>query len=186
MGFRNTAFVGLALLANACASASPDPVIEMTASPPPSVTGTGSGTEIRYDRDTHIDEGSVLADISRVWQALPRAFSDLRVPIGEVDPVAHTVRSGSFKAPRQMATKQLSDFLDCGYSLSGPRVRLWEVNMDVLSAVRSDGEGKSRLATTITANARPRDGTSTSPVPCNSKGVLERLILEQVRERSRA
>jgi hypothetical protein len=178
--------IGLALAGTACASAAPDPVIDVSASPPPSVTGTGSGTEIRYDRETHIEEGAVLADFSKVWQALPRAFSDLRVPIGEVDPVAHTVRSGFFKAPGQMATKQLSDFLDCGHSLTGPRVRLWEVSMDVLAAVRSDGEGKSRVATTITASARPRDGTSTSPVPCNSKGELERLILEQVRERTRA
>jgi hypothetical protein len=185
MRIRIIPVVGLVMLASACASASRDPVIDVAASPPPTVTGTGSGTEIRYDRDTHVAEGPVLADLSVVWQALPKALADLRVPVGEVDPGAHTVHSGFFKAPRQMATKQLSDFLDCGYSLEGPRVRLWEVNMDVLSAVRADGQGKSRLATTITASARPRDGTSTSPVPCNTKGELEKLILEQVRERSR-
>jgi hypothetical protein len=181
-----TSIAGLALAAGACASAGPDPVIDVAAGPPPTITGTGSGAEIRYDRDTHIEEGAVLADLSRVWQALPRALSDLRVPVGAIDPAAHTVHSGFFKAPQQMATKHLSDFLDCGYSLSGPRVRLWEVNMDVLSAVRADGEGKSRMGVTITASARPRDGTSTAPVPCNTKGELERLIIEQVRERSRA
>jgi hypothetical protein len=182
-----TALVAASLpFAFACATKSTTPVIDTMAAPPPTVSGSGSGAEIRYERDTHISEGAVLADMATVWKALPRSWSDLSIPVGETNTGNHTVRSGFFKAPQKMGSKSLGDFLDCGYSMAGPRVLMWQVQMDILSAVRADESGHSRLATTITANAKPRDGTSTGAVPCSSKGELERLILEQVKENTRA
>jgi hypothetical protein len=170
----------------ACGTGQTSSVIESAAGPPPAVVGQGSGMDIRYDRDGGAIDGVVEAPAARVWDMLAVAWTDLQIPVGSVDARSHSLTSGVFKPPSRMAAKRLNEYLDCGYSLAGPRVSLWEVRMEVVSAIRAEEGGRTTVATAITANARPRDGSNTASVPCNSLGNLERLVIAQVRERTRS
>jgi hypothetical protein len=92
------------------------------------------------------------------------------------------LESGTFRGPESIVGKPLADFIDCGYARAGPRVRLWQVSIDVTSTVRPDSAG-ARVATRVVASARARDGTSSGAVACSSRGVLERIIAGNVRVR---
>ena len=178
-GFPVTA--ALALVVVACGPSRP-PAISTAPQTPPGVTPSASGgAEIRLQRDVFVDEDVVDGPMLDVWKVLPKAWADAMVPVGETNTATKTLRSGTFRAPSKIVGKPLSDFLDCGYSISGPRVTMWDVRMDVTTAVLADSPTKTRVATVVNGTAKPRDGSSTAAVGCTSRGELERIILGNIR-----
>jgi len=175
--------VAAAIFLTAMACSTQAPGIETSPGPRPGVLPTGSGAEINLARDSYVDEDVVPGSVADVWRVLPVAWGDAQVPVNSANTAQRTLRSGSFKAPSRIVGKSLSDFFDCGYSISGPRVTLWEVTVDVASAVLPDSAGMSRVATMVNASARPRDGSSTGSVACTSRGELERIIVGNVKVR---
>ncbi len=175
----STALMAAAFL-GACAPGGP--AVNEGPTPPPTVTVSGTGAEITLARETAINEMIIDEPIADVWRVLPNAWQDAMVPIARVNNATRTLQSGSFRAPSKIVGKPLSDYFDCGYTMAGPRVTLWQVMLDITGMVRPDSAG-ARVVTRIDALARPRDGTSTSPVSCSSRGELERIITGNVRVR---
>ncbi len=166
----------------ACASPR-TPAISDSPELPPRVMGGVGGTDVRISADREAVEGSVDAAADQVWRVLPLAWSDSRVKEGEPDATTRSLRSGLFRVPRRIAGKPLADFFDCGFTISGPRVNLWDVYIDVVTSAVAESAVRTRVATIISVSAKPRDGSSTSAVLCTSKGELERIILGNVRSR---
>jgi hypothetical protein len=69
--------------------------------------------------------------------------------------------------------------------MTGLRADNWDVTVEVVTGLRQENPARTRVATLITAVARPREGTSNSPVSCQSKGELERMIVRQLAEHTR-
>ena len=180
---RVQAMVAVAIILTASACSAGTSGIQTAAGPRPGVQPTGSGAQINLARDSYVDEGTVPGSVADVWRVLPMAWGDALVPVNSANTAQRTLQSGYFKAPSRIVGKSLSDFLDCGYSISGPRVTLWEVTLDVQSAVLPDSAGLSRVATMVNASAKPRDGSNTGSVSCTSRGELERIILGNVKVR---
>ena len=166
----------------ACGPSARAPVIQPGAEPPPVVlTGPGS-TDVRTSPDVRAVEGVVPVPLDTAWMRLPAAWDALGIPVRQADPRGVTLRSDRFRARSNMGGAPMRENVDCGYSMAGPRADLWDVYLNVTSALRPEGgPDNTRISSVITASARPRDGSGTQPVTCTSTGRLERLIVERIR-----
>jgi hypothetical protein len=172
-----TAFV--ALLIAGCASAKPRPVLERGAEAPPGIITSNTGAEVRLESEARAIEGLVNAPMDSVFRRLSPVWQAFRIPIKQADPRTGTLKSDRFRAPAGMTSWPMHENFDCGYAAAGPRADLWDLYLDITTAMRATPEG-TRVSTMITASARPRDGTGTQPVPCASMGKLERNIVQRL------
>lgn len=177
------AVISLGLFVAACAASSPS--TEPGPQLPASVQGTSTGMEVRLNRDDRAVGDVVSLTREEAWNALVGTYRELEVPIdarGSGDGVITTER---FRAPRRLLDQPLSTYMDCGSSIDGPRVRMWQVTARLVSELEEVDDGVL-VSTRLTASARPRDGNSTSPIGCSSTGALEREIVRLVGEGAEA
>ena len=127
------------------------------------------GTEIR---------AAVLFPAVLVWQELPRAYSDLAIPIETLDP-AHRFLSGAVTVRRTFANKPLSHYFDCGSTVMGPNANAYNVRIRVQTQVDSVGSAEAIVRTLVSSTAASDGGIT---VRCASRGDLERLIVDRISE----
>ncbi len=177
----------LIMATGACASAPAQPVIKEAPQTPPAILSSGAdngtGTEVRLSSDIRSIEGEILAPRDSVWSALPAMWQALGIPVASIDRARGTLRSGRFRAPHSLGGKSLRELVDCGYSVTGPRADIWEVSMEIMTVVQPANSARTRIATQIISDARPRDGTSTQGVSCGSLGELERTLAQRLQQR---
>jgi hypothetical protein len=172
----------LALVAPGCAARTA-PAVQPAAGAPPAVVSDRSGADIRYARDVITAEVEIRANPVAVWQALALVHHQLELPIAEANAREGVMRSGRFRAPRRIDGQRLATFLDCGSTMTGLRTENSDVYVEMTSVVREGADGSSRVATSVLATARNREGTSTAAVPCTSTGALEKRVATLLRER---
>lgn len=166
----------------ACGSAQQPGVVESAPQPPAAVYVAGDGVDVRLSAAGRTIEDVVYAPAVEAWPALLQAFETLDIPIAEQDDRNYIVRSRGHRMARQVDGKRRSELLDCGSTMTGLRADSWDVTIEIVSALRQENPARTRVATLITAVARPREGTSNSPVSCQSNGELERIIVRQLAE----
>lgn len=137
---------------------------------------------IDYDIASKVEgseaRAAVLFPAARVWEALPRVYSDLAIPVETHDP-AHRLIVGVASARRVFANKSLSHFLDCGSTVMGPNANSYNVRLHVQTQVDSVGAAEASVRTLVTPTAASDGGIT---VRCASRGDLERLIVDRVSE----
>jgi hypothetical protein len=132
------------------------------------IASTAEGTEIR----------SVLQfSAADAWQAVPRVYADLSVPVESLDP-AHRLLSGVASARRVFASRPLSRLVDCGSTLMGPNADSYNVRLRLQIQVDSTGPAESRVRTLVTSTASSDGGIT---VRCSSTGQLERTLIDRLR-----
>ncbi len=120
---------------------------------------------------------SVDLSAQLVWDALPKAYNALTIPTTSVDNAKRSI-SGEATANRQYLRRSVSQYLDCGSSITGSNADSYPVRLSLQSRVDSLAPGTSRLHTRLEAIASTNSGTKR----CSSSGVLEHLIAAQVKE----
>jgi hypothetical protein len=173
------------LLAIACGSTQQTAVMEPAPQQPAAVHVAGDGVDVRLSSAGRTIEDVVVAPAAEAWPALLQAFEVLDLPVAQQDEQSHTVRTRAHRMARQIHGKRRSELLDCGSTMTGLRADNWDVTVEVVTGLRQENPARTRVATLITAVARPREGTSNSPVSCQSKGELERMIVRQLAEHTR-
>lgn len=166
--------------AAACGGSARAPVINQTAETPPGMITSGTSADVRLSADNRPVEQTIPVSPDTAWRNLTAVWRAFGFPVAQADPTRGMLRSDRFRARSQINRIPMREFMDCGYSAAGPRADLWDVYLEVTSAMRPAGPVATRLSSVIVGSARPRDGTGTSPVPCTSTGKLERLIADQV------
>jgi len=175
---------GLGVVLAACGSASRGPVIERAPEAPPSVMTGATSTTIRLSSENRAIETVIRVSVDSAWNRLGPVWRTLSIPVAQVDRASLTYRSPRFRAPR-FAGRPLREFVDCGQSIAGARADLWDVYLEVTTAVRLAGTpNETRVSSAVVGSARPRDGSSTQPVPCASLGKLESVIAVQLQSGS--
>lgn len=182
---RNAALIVLACTI-ACGSAQQAGVVETSPQPPAAVYVAGDGVDVRLSSSGRTIEDVVFAPAVEAWPALLQAFETLNMPIAERDDRAYTLRTRGHRMARQIQGKRRSELLDCGSTMTGLRADNWDVTIEVVTALRQENPARTRVAMLVTAVARPREGTSNSPVSCQSRGELERIIVRQLAEHTDA
>jgi hypothetical protein len=138
--------------------------------------------------DQHVYRTSVMANPkvnipaapSRVFDALKSVYEELGVPPGTHDPSTGRIGNTDFWKTRRFAGQPISEFLNCGESLTGTVANNYRIYISLLSVVRPDGKGASEVETAFRAQAQNMEGTSSDRVACGSTGKLEERIRKGV------
>lgn len=178
---RTTLLIAAALVGCAPASSSIVPRPE----PPARIEATSTGVEVRLDADERVVGGVVPRSADDAWDALVALYGQLGFPIEVRDPNRRAIATEIFRAPRRILDRRLRSYMDCGQTLTGARVDMWRVSARLMTELEPTGDGTT-VRSRLTASARPRDGSSTPPVPCTSSGELEREIVQRVHDGSGA
>ncbi|MDP9200352.1 MAG: hypothetical protein M3P26_00245 [Gemmatimonadota bacterium] len=130
---------------------------------------TADGSEVR---------SALQFPAAAVWQAIPRVYADLAIPL-EIYDSTHRFLVGVVSARRAFANRSLSYFVNCGSTLMGPNADSYNVRLHLQTQVDSIGAAEARVRTLVNATAASDGGIT---VRCSSRGDLERLIVERVTE----
>ena len=122
---------------------------------------------------------TVAAPLPRVWAALTRVYADQGIPVTIVDTASHALGAIRATQRRPVAGRRLSTVLECGTGAYGPNAERYTVQLTVLSAVRGLPDGRSVVDSRVGGVAAP-NGLNSS-VNCESTGVLEDLIAQELR-----
>jgi hypothetical protein len=117
----------------------------------------------------------IAAPSAQVYQALIAVYSELGIPATVVNPSTGVVASVHRRAFGRLGGTNLSRFLSCGESMTGPRADQDRIVLSVVSRVKPNGADKSRVETRVVATATGTGGTS-DRMPCTTTGELEMRI----------
>ena len=124
-----------------------------------------------------LDTMGLSRDVSgapwRAFAALVLAYQQLRIPVSVSDSARRYLGNLHFTKMQRLGSSALSQLIDCGVGMTGPRADQYRVHLAVVSRVDSLPDGRSRLRSTVVAGAEDVQGPSKDPVKCGSTGVLE-------------
>ena len=180
---RRALVVGACVAAAACASGGS---ASSSASPAPTTMETtriaaGSGTmTMTTNRDIATNAKTVAYGIDGVWRAVRAAYDSLAVPVAIFDEASHSVGNSNLRVRRRLGDVALSKYLNCGSTQGFPSADTYEIQMSVLTQLRTDPEsGGTTILTTVQAQGRPMT-ISSEFTPCSSTGGLETRIVDVV------
>ncbi len=169
----------LLLLLCGCASAG---------SSPPTSDSTPKQAVIYSSRET----GTLLAEPPRasvamiaappaaVWLAVKKVYADWDIPLAVEDPSTRQIGNPNFFKVRQVAGQSMTQFVDCGSGMTGPKAATYRIYMSLLTDVIADGKGGTKVQTTFVPMGQDLTGGSTDRIPCGTTGRLEQMLLDRV------
>ena len=141
-----------------------------------SVESQNSTQSITLRPDVSASRSSIDFPARKVWSALPTAYNALPIPLEAIDS-AHRFVVGSALAYRTFLRSPVSQFVDCGSTLTGPSADAYTVRLRVQTQVDSVSASNTGLRTWVEATA----STSGGAVRCSSTGRLEHMISDQIK-----
>jgi hypothetical protein len=116
-----------------------------------------------------------------VWLAVKKAYLEIDVPVTVENPSARQIGNQNFYKTRTFAGHAMTDFVDCGSGMTGPKASTYRIYMSLLTDVIPDGQGGTRVQTTFVPMGQDMMGNSTDRIVCGTTGRLEALFLEHVK-----
>ena len=176
--------VGACVAAVACASSGGGASSSTSTAPTAMETtriAAGSGTmTMTTNRDIATNAKTIAYPIARVWPAVRAAFDSVAVPVAVFDEASHSVGNSTLRVRRRLGEVALSKYLNCGSTQGFPSADTYEIQMSVLTQLRSDPEsGGTTILTTVQGQGRPMT-ISSEFTPCSSTGGLEKQIVDVV------
>jgi hypothetical protein len=171
-------------LATSCASSgsSPDPgIVTPTERVVAADTHGAYRTTVPPNATAHIPVSP-----SRVFDALKSVYEELGVPPAINDPTTGRFGNTDFWKMRKLGTEPISTYLNCGDSIMGPAADTYRIYISLVSQVHPDGKGETDLETSVTAQARNMEGTTSDRVSCGTTGRLEEHIRQRLIEKLNA
>jgi hypothetical protein len=116
-----------------------------------------------------------------VWLAVKKVYSEIDVPVTVENPSARQIGNQNFYKTRTFAGKGMTEFVDCGNGMTGPKAASYRIYISLLTDVIPDGKGGTRVQTTFVPMGQDMSGNSTDRIACGSTGNFEALFLERVK-----
>jgi len=115
-----------------------------------------------------------------VWAAIKKAHEAFMIPVTVDNPAAHQIGNTNFYKTRVLAGQPMTNFIDCGAGMEGPKAATYRIYMSLLTVLTADASGKTTLQTTFVPVGQDMSGGASDRIPCGSNGRFERLFLHQV------
>jgi hypothetical protein len=128
-----------------------------------------------------LDETAVLAPSAAVWRVLSSVYEQLDIPVTHSDARGAELGNPGFRA-WQVEGRRMAAYVDCGTSLKGQLANLYDVTLSVMTRLTEGPIGATIVTTTVDAFGTPR-AVSGNEVPCRSRAVLERRVVEVIAEK---
>lgn len=170
--------LAIPLVLCACAKsphAVPTPQADQTIRIPP--TAGGQARSITMGRSTSPFTRTVNAPLALAWNALPRVYATLGIPVTDRDVSAHALGATAVKLRRRLGDVPLSRYLECGSTQGAPSADTYEVLLTMETRLHAAGTDSTVVVTTMSAMARPV-AFSSDYISCGSRGGLERRFFE--------
>lgn len=168
------------VLAAACASPGAGPGSRPVARPP-SIQESGTTMDVTFTPSRGVVSDAVRAAPAAAWEALPKAYADLGIPVQEVSEASRVLGNSRLVVSRRLGETPLSQYLECGSGVTGPFADRYRVELLIRTSVVPADGGTARVDTYVEASARNPEGSSNTGVACASTQRLERKIAERVR-----
>lgn len=126
-----------------------------------------------------VSRDTVRAIIQEVWSRLPESYSELAIPLDGVNPEAWLLGNVGFRAHGRLGGTPMTDYLQCGRTLTGDVADRYEVRLAVATQLH-EAEGGTVVVSAVSAHARPQ-AVSGNALHCTSTGLLERRIVQRIR-----
>ncbi|HEX8942372.1 MAG TPA: hypothetical protein VF785_04485 [Gemmatimonadaceae bacterium] len=123
---------------------------------------------------------TIAAPPAAVWLAVKKIYADWDIPVTVENPSTHQIGNPNFSKSRQMAGKSMTDFVDCGSGMTGPKSATYRIYSSLLTDVMTDGKGGTKVRVTFVPMGQDVAGGSADRIPCGTTGRLEQLLLGQV------
>jgi hypothetical protein len=111
--------------------------------------------------------------LRRAYQTLLAVYAELKIPTEVRDSVHGEIQSEMFYRQGNLGGRQLSGYLSCGESMTGPNADFYRVYMVIWSTLTPSGENGVTLRTAYSAGAVNVSEGSRQPMPCETTGRLE-------------
>jgi hypothetical protein len=115
--------------------------------------------------------------IEHVWRVLPVAYDSIGIPIGKIDTLSHVVGNDGYKLRRKLGGVPLTRYLDCGQAQGFKSAETYEINLSVLTQLKSAGTSRTTAATVVQASAKPVNFAGEFSA-CSSTGELEKRVAD--------
>ncbi len=120
---------------------------------------------------------------AQVWKAVKEVYLGVQVPVAMENPQAHQLGNADFYRTNRFAGRSMTEFVDCGTSITGPKAASFRIYMSLLSTVKSDADSVTTVKTTFVATGQNMaGGNSSDKIHCATTGNLEELIAQRIRQ----
>jgi len=124
---------------------------------------------------------TIAAGPAAVWLAAKKAYASMDVPVIVENPTTHQLGNANFFKSRSMAGQPMTQFVDCGSGMTGPKAASYRIYMSLLTTISGDDKGGSVVQTTFVPIGQDVTEGSTDRIPCGSTGRLEQLLLDRIK-----
>jgi hypothetical protein len=124
---------------------------------------------------------TIAAPPAAVWLAAKRVYADWEIPVTVENPSAHQIGNQNFYKSRQIAGKSMTDFVDCGSGMTGPKASTYRIFISLLTDVLTDGKGGTTVQVTFVPMGQDVAGGSSDRIPCGTTGRLEQFMLDRIK-----
>jgi hypothetical protein len=124
---------------------------------------------------------TVAAAPAAVWFAVKKVYADWEIPVTVENPSTHQIGNQNFYKSRQIGGKSMTDYVDCGTGMTGPKAASYRIYISLLTDVVTDGKGGTTVHVTFVPMGQDVAGGSTDRIPCGTTGRLEQFMLDQVK-----
>jgi hypothetical protein len=150
---------------------------------------TARGPAIYQSKETGVVVGepahptvqTIAASPTAVWLAIKKAHEAFLIPVTVENPPAHQIGNSSFYKTRILAGQPMTNFVNCGSGMNGPKAATYRIYMSLMTVLTADPTGATIVQTTFVPVGQDMSGGSSDRIPCGTTGRFERLFLDQVK-----
>lgn len=169
----------LLLVLCGCASAGTSPPTSDT-TPKQAVIYSSSETGTLLAERPRASIAMIAAPPASVWLAVKKVYADWDIPLAVENTSTRQIGNQNFVKIRQVAGRSMTQLVDCGSGMTGPKAATYRIYMSLLTDVIPDGKGGTKLQTTFVPMGQDVAGGSADRIPCGTTGRLEQMLLDQV------
>jgi len=125
---------------------------------------------------------SVAAPASNVWLAVKAVYAEMDIPLTVDNMAIHQLGNQNFFKSRALAGQPMTQFVDCGSGMTGPKATSYRIYISLLTQVVGNTNGTTTVQTTFVPMGQDVSAGSSDRIPCGSTGRFEQLFLDRVKD----
>jgi hypothetical protein len=123
---------------------------------------------------------TIVAPPASVWLAAKKVFADLDVPLVVENTSTHQMGNPNFYKSRTFAGQPMSQLVDCGSGMTGPKASTYRIYISLLTSISTDGKGGTTVLTTFVPMGQDISAGSADRIPCGSTGRFEAAFVDLI------
>ncbi len=128
----------------------------------------------------HASRATIAAAPATVWLAAKKLYLDLEIPVTVESPATHQIGNSSFYKTRQMVGQPMTQFVDCGGGMDGPKAASYRIYISLITSIQADDKGGTVVQTTFVPVGQDMSGGSSDRIACGTTGRLESYFIERL------